>query len=186
MTNLVEINSSFNLTNKELHHYYLHIYDFLFFKYKNRKVDILEVGVRRGGSILLWDKYFNQSGTKIYGVDVKPKMMKKEYYDKFSKRVNIISDDINNIIRNDGFKDKKFDILIDDASHQIIDQMIFFKYFKDKVNDGGILIIEDFDCKNNINDLLNMDKKLFYIDIRNVKKGITDYGDSVLIVYINS
>ena len=48
-------------------------------KYKNRDIVLLEVGVSNGGSINMWSSYFGKN-SKIYGIDIDPRC--KEFEDK--------------------------------------------------------------------------------------------------------
>jgi len=73
-----------------------------------------------------------------------------------------------------------FDIIIDDGSHRFEDQVATFNILKNKMNPGGIFIIEDVDCLNTKRDEF---KKLHdnceIIDNRSLKGRY----DDVLIVY---
>ena len=50
-------------------HNYTEIYDFIFRFYKNKKINFLEIGVRQGGSLMLWNDYFVNPMRKIFGYD---------------------------------------------------------------------------------------------------------------------
>ena len=64
-------NSNFYNTDKDKHNY-LQAYDKLFYEYRDKKINLLEVGVHEGGSLLLWKDYFS-NGT-IYGMDNNPEI----------------------------------------------------------------------------------------------------------------
>ena len=49
-------------------HNYTEIYGDLLRYYKNRKNNILEIGIRQGGSLKMWEEYFKKS--TIYGIDL--------------------------------------------------------------------------------------------------------------------
>ena len=69
--NLVELNTdtTYFRTDKNSTHSYLPLYDNLLKPIKDTAINILEIGVRHGGSIKLWLDYFTK-GT-IYGCDIK-------------------------------------------------------------------------------------------------------------------
>ena len=51
---------------------YFDIYEENFSKYRNKKITVLEIGVFRGGSLSMWQKYFGTQA-KIIGIDINPK-----------------------------------------------------------------------------------------------------------------
>ena len=72
MKSLLEIIEENNLTGTDKHrpHSYIpHLYDKLFESRREDEIDLLEIGVRDGASIKLWQEYF-PSG-KIYGIEDK-------------------------------------------------------------------------------------------------------------------
>jgi hypothetical protein len=58
-------------TDKDTRHNYTLNYDWLLESYQKSATHILEVGVKKGGSIRLWREFFNE-GAMIYGVDIDP------------------------------------------------------------------------------------------------------------------
>ena len=74
-----EIRESTNLfsenlvpTDKFHNHYYDIVYEHLFSQYRHREMNILEIGVLHGFSMLVWERYFTNS--KIFGMDIEPKI----------------------------------------------------------------------------------------------------------------
>ena len=129
----------FDSTDKESWHKYCSgFYDKEFPKYRNLPINLLEIGVQKGGSMLLWNHYFTNA--KIYGVDIidygsieKTKglsnvevMVADAYNDSFAKML------------------PNFDIIIDDGPHTYDSQVSAIKLYLPKLNDGGIMVIEDF------------------------------------------
>jgi len=53
------------------------IYDELFKEYKDKEISLLELGVRKGGSMLLWNDYFNKCN--FSGLDLDKVEFTKEY-----------------------------------------------------------------------------------------------------------
>jgi 23S rRNA U2552 (ribose-2'-O)-methylase RlmE/FtsJ len=98
---------------------------------------ILEIGVKRGGSILAWRRYFPNA--QIVGVDIKTKPK------KWPDRVIVETGDqgdtefLQRLIDQYG----PFDIVIDDGSHMMHHQQLAFETFWPHVKPGGLLIIED-------------------------------------------
>ena len=154
--NLVELNNNSKLekrlnTDKNTIHSYLPLYDNLLRPIKNTATNILEVGVRFGGSIQLWHDYFPRA--MIYGCDIQDEIQIPEL--KTNSRVLLKLD--GNAYTKDyverNFGNKKFDFLIDDGPHTLESQEKFIELYSSLLNKNGILIIED------VQDLTN----LFYL-----------------------
>lgn len=127
-----EILSKYN-TDKITHHRYGDAYDFLFNKFNREdNLNILEIGTQKGGTLLAWKEYFpNADITGVDVVDVVP----DEY------RVDTVKRVIADI--KDYRDDRKFDIVIDDGSHYLADMVYVISRYMVKLNNNGILIIED-------------------------------------------
>jgi len=55
-------------SDKNSYHSYIEdVYEEYFSQYKNKKINLLEIGVAFSGSIRLWNDYFKNA--KIYGID---------------------------------------------------------------------------------------------------------------------
>lgn len=110
-------------------HNYIKYYSEWFEKYKDEDINMLEVGVENGASLKLWRDYFT-NGT-IYGMDIKD-----------GGNFKCDSTTWGKILRQGVFR-LKFDIIIDDGDHNPISQMKTYMNLKDRLNEGGIYIIED-------------------------------------------
>lgn len=127
-------------------HVYTELYGPLLNQYVDKKITMLEIGVRWGGSLLMWSDYFTNEKSTIYGIDIKNQLTPSTQ-EEINKRKNIslyfgnaYSDaTINNI-----FKDIKFDFILDDGSHREEDQIKYFNKYYRMLNEGGIMISEDF------------------------------------------
>ena len=122
---------------------YIEKYDELFLKYKEKKVNILEIGVQNGGTLEIYSKYFKQC-QNIVGVDINPKCQNLKYSDD---RIKVIIGNIND----DKIKDEilnlpKFDIIIDDGSHSSQDIIKTFVLYYNHLNNNGLYIVEDLHC----------------------------------------
>ena len=133
MKTLTEI-ALFYKTDKCIRHNYIqNFYTPLFKKLRNKKLNILEIGIYNGGSLYLWRDYFTNAN--IYGIDILDKS--KYNSDRISTEI-CDQKKCNNI-----FPNINFDIIIDDGSHKWEDQQISFNILFDRLNEGGMYIIED-------------------------------------------
>lgn len=148
--NLVELNNrnGLFLTDKGSIHNYLKFYDAIFTQFRNKEINIFEVGYQYGGSCELWKQYFLYA--KIKAIDIKkwePTSDRKylKLYNQFIEPTGRVSLDLISIndLTEDYFKDFHPDIAIDDGSHTLEDQIVFIKKVYPYLKEGGYLIIED-------------------------------------------
>jgi hypothetical protein len=121
---------------------YLERYDPILEPWLEKKIVLLELGVDKGGSLLLWRDYF-PLGT-IVGIDIS---LPTEF--KPTERIHIYQGSqadrkflsgIANEIAPDGF-----DIIIDDASHiGELTKMAFWHLFDNHLKPNGLYVIEDW------------------------------------------
>lgn len=120
--------------------HYFDIYWRHFQRYQNRPINILELGVREGGSLQMFREIFPQA--KIVGIDVQRKCKLLEIDNDF--KIYIGSVDDQKFLKNVCEKEGPFDIIVDDCSHQWKHQLIalqtLFPYLN---NDDGCYLIED-------------------------------------------
>ncbi len=122
--------------------HYLEKYDPVFEPFVEKKIVLLELGVLKGGSLLLWRDYFPR-GT-IVGVDI---CLPKDF--KPADRIHVFEgsqadcqflSDVANTTAPDGF-----DIIIDDASHiGELTKTAFWHLFDNHLKPGGLYVIEDW------------------------------------------
>ena len=122
-------------------HGYSHTYEKYFLPLKNSKLNILEIGSFYGNAAAALYFYFKNSD--IYSADVYPDLFR--YTSKRTKNFYIDSsseESITNVLLK---KEDMFDIIIEDASHVLKDQIIsLFMLFK-KLKPGGLFICEELD-----------------------------------------
>lgn len=122
-------------TDKGTTHAYVDSYAELFKPYRNEPINLLEIGIDYGYSLALWRAYFNKAN--IYGIDNRNVL-------KFTEEVNPIIHDANDPgIINKYFSNLEFDIIIDDASHEVSHQLLRFPIYFPKLKKGGLYVIED-------------------------------------------
>ena len=134
MLSLKEIGSKYP-TNKN-DYGFLNIYEKYFKNLRDKKLNILEIGVDKGDSLRLWREYFFNSN--ICGLDIDKK-------DFIIKDVEIYQGDQNDKILLNKIANKygKFDIIIDDGSHVSKHVINSFNYLFDHLSQNGIYIVED-------------------------------------------
>jgi hypothetical protein len=128
---------------------------------------MMEIGIQRGGSIVGWLKAL--PGSSVTGVDCQ-------------KSVHILAPNYKEYILNAYDEDdmKKieggYDLIIDDGSHAFNDLVFVCKHYPKRLNDGGVLILEDIPDINWLPKLakaLPSGYKMSIVDLRE-KKGRWD------------
>ncbi len=119
--------------------HYMEIYEKHFERFRNRPVNILEIGIFQGGSLQLWKKYFGEQAN-IFGLDIEPKCKKFE-----EDRIKISIGDQGNrqFMKKLAQKLPPLDILIDDGGHTMKQQKVTFNVMYSKVKENGVYLCED-------------------------------------------
>lgn len=117
--------------------HYLDLYDHYLEKYRAKPIKILEIGVRKGGSLQMFKEYFPNG--QIYGLDIDPSVVFEE------DRIKIFIGDQADIdfLLKISDENGPFDIIIDDGGHYALQQICTFMSLFPELNDGGTYIIED-------------------------------------------
>ncbi|MDO9375071.1 MAG: class I SAM-dependent methyltransferase [Ferruginibacter sp.] len=119
--------------------HYFEIYDRHLKHLKDRKINILEIGVCHGGSLQMWDFYF-KGNAFVYGIDINPECKKLE---NENVQIFIGSQEDEQFLETIKRTIPKVDVLIDDGGHTMKQQVNTLKYLFDHVADDGIYICED-------------------------------------------
>lgn len=122
---------------------YFDVYDRHLGRFMGTDVNLVEVGVQKGGSLELWTKYFGQ-GSKITGVDIDPACAGLTYP---NWNVEVVIGDQGDpafwaqFLSGPDFK--PIDIFIDDGGHFMDPQLLTFQAVWPKIKTGGVYICED-------------------------------------------
>ena len=123
---------------------YLAEYDRLFLEYRDKPINLLEVGIQNGGSLEIWAKFFLHAKNLI-GCDIDEKCASITFDDS---RIKVIIGDANSqgIYRKVTRISDEYDVIIDDGSHLSSDIVKTFSLYFSHPVDGGIFIAEDLHC----------------------------------------
>jgi len=148
-------------------HGYGNFYEKHFKKIKERNLNILEIGSFYGNASASLFFYFKNSF--LYAADIFPDLFRYK-----SKRINnffVDSSEELSIKKNIINTTIMFDIIIEDASHSLKDQIIsLFLLFK-KIKSGGLFIVEELDFPDTRKDMnLNNEKPTLREIFKKIKK----------------
>jgi SAM-dependent methyltransferase len=129
-------------TDKAQHPHYLRQYEEYFQSLHDKEVKLLELGVYKGGSLLLWRDYFTRGvvvGLDLNSVDVPDDSGRIRIY-QGQQQDTALLDRVATENAPDGF-----DIIIDDCSHVgELTRISFWHLFDNHLKPGGIYVIEDW------------------------------------------
>lgn len=114
------------------------LYESLFRPYRSSAERVFEIGVREGGSIALWMKYFMNA--QVYGLDVDFSKIRDDVSAAILLEVDQSSE---KQLREFGDEHGPFDIGIDDGSHVWKHQILSFETLWPYISSGGLYVIED-------------------------------------------
>ena len=151
-------------------HGYSKIYERYFEKIRNANLNVLELGSFYGNAAGAFFYYFKNSS--IYSGDICPDLFRyksqrlKNFYINTSSEISIKKDLIDN--------QRIFNVIIEDASHTLKDQIIsLFMLFK-ILSPKGIFICEELDFPETRKDM-NINNE--YPDLKNILKAIKSNKD---------
>lgn len=172
-------------TDKGDVHSYLPVYEEILKPYRFTNGNILEIGLFKGDSFRMWERYYCL-GTRHYGIDcdLKPHggmADLRPLIEEGRGRV-FIMDATDPIKVWQEFEGIKFEVIIEDAGHDISQQLVMYSIFKNLLVKGGIYIIEDIqdiDATRAIFENIDPEKKVEILDRRNEKGR---YDDVLVII----
>jgi hypothetical protein len=143
-------------------HTYPVIYDHLFYTYKDKKINFLEIGLSVGGNIAICSEYFTD--VNHYGIDISDYIQ----IDRSLFTFYLGSFNDPNIVKL--ASERQYDIILEDASHDLNHQLETIKLYLPMLKSGGIMIIEDVQDVNYLNaiyDAIDITKYFAYtVDLR--------------------
>ncbi len=119
--------------------HYFDIYERHFAKFRNKPLNILEIGIYSGGSLDMWREYFGPE-CMIYGVDVQPDCT---VYERAGVKVFIGDQSKADFWREFKTATPMMDIIIDDGSHKPTHQITTLEALLPHLNPGGVYLCED-------------------------------------------
>lgn len=168
METKIRISELFNKygSDKCLHHAYEMVYDGVFASFQDHlPLDILEVGVQFGGSLMALKDYFKNA--KVTGIDIEDTRRWKR------PDVEMLIMDVKNYK-----SDRQFDIIIDDGSHDYKDWFWVAQNLSSSLKPRGILIVEDTTIEGATKGIkeLSLGKEFFVsiLDLRRIKGNDND------------
>ena len=122
---------------KRLHdylpYYWLHFRDI-----REQVTAFLEIGVESGRSLFMWEEFFPNA--MIYGLDINPEC---KQFEGGRRKIYIGSQANPELLQKIVADAGRFDVIIDDGSHQVVHQLTSFNHLFAAMTSHGIYVIED-------------------------------------------
>jgi SAM-dependent methyltransferase len=141
MVDLAHIAGKYD-TDKAVHTHYLRNYEHYFGGLRDKEVRLLELGIKTGGSLLLWRDYFARG--LVVGLDIEPVQLVdptgREHTYQGAQQDTELLDRLAQAHAPAGF-----DIIIDDCAHiGVLARASFWHLFDQHLKSGGVYVIEDW------------------------------------------
>lgn len=197
----LDINFLNTCFNKFITHSYISIYGYYLNKFIDKQCSLLEIGILWGNSFYVWNKLFKDCNitmvdkedricNEIEGNVLYETIISNFSYEKFIQTKTVrnycVFGDAYTSKLSDVCKDLQpngYDIIIEDGSHAIHDQLFVLKNYIGLLKDTGLMFIEDIQSIENAKILMRQAKqlKLKYklFDLRSLKNR---YDDILLLV----
>ncbi|MDT4981167.1 MAG: hypothetical protein QOG07_3046 [Pseudonocardiales bacterium] len=119
--------------------HYFPIYTRHLERFRGRSVNVLEVGVYRGGGLDLWSSYLGPEA-KLVGLDIDEAAVRA-----VKGRFQVVLGDQADpdVLRKINDDYGPFDVVIDDGGHTMDQQIVTIETLFPLLNDGGVFIVED-------------------------------------------
>jgi len=166
------------------HNYIRLLYAGAFDPIRDRVTHVLELGVREGYSHALWRDFFTLA--TVYGVDTDISLFKAT---QDTTRITLIQGNAADRGIVDHFNGVQFDIIIDDASHIVAEQVAAFNNLHKLLKPGGHYYIEDIQPQDLVDATLTpidelrkaLPESIIVHDLRDVHK----IPDNVIVEYVH-
>jgi len=126
-------------------HPYTAVYTLFFSRFRCQPVRFVEIGIAGGASMLLWRTYFTHKDTHIFGFDRDKNFLQNTLnfglYGISVGEMDVYEED--SIRKGLEATGGNLDVLLDDSSHGLVDQVRIIKQGLPFVKPGGLIVIED-------------------------------------------
>jgi len=181
-----------NITHYRHCHPYTLFYDSIFKNRRNESLQIAELGILYGGSLLMWKDYFKFA--TIYGFEFNNKLIDKFKKNCDNDRITLSKIDVKNkdsIIHAFRTLNVTYDIIIEDTTHKFEDQIRVIEQVYTYLKPGGILIIEDIFKSTDVTEyekalqpILHHFERYYFVELDHVNKYSAQWNNDKLFVLI--
>lgn len=164
-------------------HSYIESYAELLAPYRETADRVLEIGIMGGHSLRMWEEFFDNSD--VHGADLcdQPFGGMADLRSMIVERTHLIHflDATDGAQAEKCFGEMLFDVVIEDANHDLASQLAIYNNFRPRLASGAIYIIEDvenIDRDKAAFEKIDPERRVRIIDLRHLKNRF----DDVLVV----
>jgi predicted O-methyltransferase YrrM len=186
------------VTNTRHCHPYTLFYDGLFKNKRDEPLNIAELGILDGGSLLMLKDYFKNAN--IYGFEYSYQLIDNFKKNFDNSRVSLGNIDVTNKqsiinafsnVSNANNANTLYDIIIDDTTHQFEDQIRVIENTYQYLKPGGILIIEDIfkaydqqDYIRRLQHVLHNFQDFYFVELDHENRNSTGWDNDKLFILV--
>jgi predicted O-methyltransferase YrrM len=173
-------------------HPYTLFYDGLFKEKKDEKLKIAELGILYGASLRMMKDYFTNAD--IYGFEYNNDFINHYKQNFDNSRITLSNIDVtkaDSIVEAFDNTNVLYDIIIDDTTHQMEDQIRIIENVYKYLKPGGVLIIEDIFKAYNENEYINRLKPIlgefqdyYFVELDHNNRNSAGWNNDKLFVLV--
>ncbi len=181
-----------NVTDSRHCHPYTLFYDGLFRSRKKEPLNIAELGILNGASLLMWREYFENA--ELYGFEFNPILIDHFKQNFNNDRITLSNIDVTNktsIIKAFSNLNVMYDIIVEDTTHQFEDQIKVIENTYQYLKPGGILIIEDIfkaynelDYIKRLKPILHHFQNYYFVELDSINRNSTGWNNDKLFILV--
>lgn len=163
-------------TDKNTIHSYIDVYSDVLQSRRLSAKNVMEIGVKDGGSIIMWNEYFPSA--LITGIDINESTIPQ------TEKIRLLVGDAYTTDFVKCLSDRRYDVIIDDGPHTLDSMLFVAEFYSRLLSHDGILIIEDiqnFNWTQQIKESFPVElrDKMYVLDRRLIKNR---YDDIIIIL----
>jgi hypothetical protein len=176
-----------------LKHPYTPVYDFLFSTLRDKAINVGEIGIEKNASMRCWRDYFKKAS--LWGWEYDAEKIKQAEKDNLADTTYLYMDVRDSVSIQEGLSkaNTMFDIIIEDSTHVVHDQIRVAQQVHKFISPGGYFIIEDVFRQRNLAeyydalaDVLKYYTSVTVVDTDHENKIQANIDDNRLIVMVRN
>jgi len=171
-------------------------YNLLFSGIKNKEINFAEIGIEKNSSIKMWRDFFSLANIHAFEFDEEKirKAKNDNLINTFYHKIDVRNE--HSIAESFQKTKLKFDVIIDDSTHDFKDQINIVNSCKEYLKNNGILILEDIyrkrkgfsesDYYNSLKDIKHFFEEIVFIETRHINNYTAGWKNEKILFFIKN